>query len=215
MADDKYVWYLGFGSNISNERFNCYIAGGTPIGSKNCLPGCREKALPKEAKPTIINHELYFSQKAMTWNNGGVAFIKNEANNSIKTFSMMYLITKQQLEDVAKQESGSSYFLTIDFDEVRKNGYNIFRAKAKYGKLLYLENDVNEIPIFTITSEEDYNEVTKPDVSYLNIIADGLRNNHGLTDKEIVEYFIDKGGISNEYSKEELLKAIEITEHLR
>lgn len=210
IADDKYVWYLGFGSNISVERFNCYILGGTPIGSEKCLLGCRDKALPKETKPTVINHELYFSQSAITWNKGGVAFIKKESNNSIKTFSMMYLITKQQLEDVAKQESGSHSFLTIDFDELRKNGYNIFRAKTKYGKLLYLDNDVNGIPIFTITSEEDFNEVSKPDVSYLNIIADGLRKNHEMTDKEIVEYFIDKGGISNEYSKEELHKAIEM-----
>lgn len=210
MVDDKYVWYLGYGSNISKDRFNCYILGGTPIGSKKGLSGCSDKTLPKESKPTFINHELYFSQSAITWNNGGVAFIKKEGNNSIKTLSMMYLITKQQLEDVAKQESGLKSLLTIDYEELLKNGYIIFRKNTKYGKLLYLEKDVNGIPIFTITSENDFDEVSKPDVSYLYIIADGLRKNHGMTDKEILEYFSDKGGISNEYSKEELLKAIEM-----
>jgi len=210
MVDDKYVWYLGYGSNISIERFNCYILGGTPIGSEKCFPGSRDITLPKDAKPTFINHELYFSQKSNAWENGGVAFIKKDADNSIKTFSMMYLITKEQLEDVAKQESGSTSLLKIDFEELLKNGYIIFRKKTKYGKLLYLEKDANGIPIFTITSENDFDEVSKPDISYLSIIADGLRKSHGMTDKEILEYFSEKGGISNEFSKDELLKVIEM-----
>lgn len=100
MFDEDYVWYLAYGSNISIDRLNCYIVGGKPNGIKRNYDGCRVQDSPKSAIKRIIHHELYFSQESKTWNNGGVAFIKNETDMSISTFAMMYKITKQQLEDI-------------------------------------------------------------------------------------------------------------------
>ena len=60
MTDKNLVWYIGYGSNLSKERFLCYITGGQPIGNAKSYEGCRDKTLPISDKSIIINNDLYF-----------------------------------------------------------------------------------------------------------------------------------------------------------
>ncbi|MBL0236650.1 MAG: hypothetical protein IPQ02_08595 [Saprospiraceae bacterium] len=36
-----YIWYASYGSNLLEERFQCYIKGGMPKGSTKTYLGCR------------------------------------------------------------------------------------------------------------------------------------------------------------------------------
>ncbi|CCH80358.1 hypothetical protein BN12_90013 [Nostocoides japonicum T1-X7] len=45
---DDLVWYAAYGSNLSLERFHCYVAGGRPPGGRHTYPGCRDASPPRE-----------------------------------------------------------------------------------------------------------------------------------------------------------------------
>ena len=63
--DEELVWYLSYGSNLLEERFLCYIEGGTPPGSKSFHSGSR---FVFELLVTFIFSLLYFSQKEINEN---------------------------------------------------------------------------------------------------------------------------------------------------
>lgn len=208
MTDKNLVWYVGFGSNIFKNRFLCYITGGQPIGSQKNYEGCRDTELSNNDKPTTINNELYFAKNSTSWQNGGVGFVNIETNSATTTFARMYLVTKQQLEDIAKQETGSQDYLTINFEEAISTGNTIFKTSSWYGNLLHLGDDTGH-PIFTLTNQNNLIETTKPSAEYLQIIVKGLQQTHKLTKQEIVNYFIDKRGIRGNYTAAELQNLIE------
>src|SRR4051812_38700552 len=135
MSESNLVWYASYGSNILTDRFRCYIAGGQPLGSQRTYEGCRDTSVPRADKPTTINHELYFSKNSPVWDNGGVGFISIQPDKTKTTFARMYLITEQQLTDVAKQETNSNNYLNINFMEAVENGNTIFKSPSWYGKL--------------------------------------------------------------------------------
>ncbi len=56
-----YVWYVGYGSNLSEQRFLCYIQGGTPPFGKDSNRGCQDQTRPKAEKPIKIHYPLYFA----------------------------------------------------------------------------------------------------------------------------------------------------------
>lgn len=88
----EYIWYASYGSNLNYDRFMRYI------------DGCENKALPVDSKPIAINHRMYFSQESSWWDYQGVAFIDPEENQNEKTLGRMYLITREQFEDIKYQE---------------------------------------------------------------------------------------------------------------
>ena len=191
MKDKNLVWYLGYGSNILDERFHCYITGGQPTGSDKSYSGCRDQTLPKDNKSTTINHELYFAKESPTWKSGGVGFIRIDSNNLATTFARMYLVTKQQLENIAKQETSSTDFLTINFEEAILNGNTILKTPSWYGKLLYLGKD-KDYPVFTLTNENNLTTTIKPSVEYLQTIIKGIQQTRKTSKQQIVDYLIDK-----------------------
>ncbi len=57
-----YVWYVGYGSNLSQQRFLCYITGRIPCFGKKKNDGCKKnQTLPADNKPIIIHYPLYFA----------------------------------------------------------------------------------------------------------------------------------------------------------
>jgi len=108
--NQDYVWYVGYGSNLSNQRFLCYILGGIPkYGGKN-NQACTNRALPLEDRPIKIPYSLYFAlpeerKETSNWGKGGVAFITPEKveDKDLWTLGRMWKITKEQYEEVKKQ----------------------------------------------------------------------------------------------------------------
>src|SRR5574341_764364 len=116
MQTHDHIWYASYGSNLSKDRFYCYIMGGRPQGAEKIYVGCRDKTPPVLEKPVILHHELYFAKSSRTWQNGGVGFVRTEPDTSVQTRGNMYLITKEQFCDVIKQEIDSDETITIDFE---------------------------------------------------------------------------------------------------
>jgi hypothetical protein len=208
MRKIDYVWYASYGSNINKDRFLCYIQGGNPKWSTKVEKGCRDKALPISEKSFIIHHQLYFSKEAAQWNGGGVCFIGLDFNKSFETYSYMYLIKRDQFLDVVSQENNIDH-IHLDLNEVIENGAKKYRD-SWYGNILYLD-EVDDYPVFTFTTNEEFSlsNVRKPSLEYLITICVGLKREIGLTDEQIVDYFIRIPGIADKFTKEDIKQILD------
>lgn len=186
MSTNKYVWYLSYGSNLSKERFLCYLQGGTPTGSTKCEKGCRDTSLPIKDEPFVFSHPLYFAKNSVRWN-GGIAFIKKEATKDTKTYGRMYLITEEQFMDIISQEN-NVVDIKIDFDEVKKL-HHLKVSNGLYGQIIHI-GDKGGFPIFTFTSIDDDSEIIfkKPSTAYLNTIVSGLKETFQMEQIEAIKY---------------------------
>lgn len=147
---NNYVWYVSYGSNLLEERFNKYIQRTT------------SKQLPVASKPIVIPYQLYFGKNSKRWNYQGVAFL--DLNTKAATYAYMYLITKEQYEEIRDME-----------------------GRGWYNKEVRISTDELNIPILTITSEKRYLDTT-PSKEYLEVIGAGLKQTWKLTDNAINDY---------------------------
>jgi len=193
MGKEKdYIWYASYGSNISMDRFLCYIQGGKPKGASRTYEGCTDKSLPLDNKSIKIPHQLYFAKQAQVWNGGGVAFINPQLNQTAKTLGRMYLITKAQFAEVVMQENALDSPPDIPYRKVVKNGgYRLF-DESWYNYLLCLGRQ-NDYPIFTFTHDNFMKtELNPPHVNYLDTIAKGIEDAYSYQKEEAVQYLISK-----------------------
>lgn len=193
----KEVWYACYGSNIREERFMCYINGGTPPGAVRNFSGCSDKSKPRESKPFKINREMYFAKKSVTWNGGGICFLKPEKDENADTLGRIYLINSGQFKDLVRQELKFEGTIEIDFDELMEKGSYNCMTNGRYGLLLYL-GEIDGKPVVTFTSEKILkDEINQPNMAYLSTIVRGLREIYDLTNSEIKDYLRTKEGIKN------------------
>ncbi|SFL58432.1 hypothetical protein SAMN04487943_102326 [Gracilibacillus orientalis] len=203
----SYVWYASYGSNLSRDRFLCYIKGGRPQGSEKREIGCRDQSLPIAAGTHIMRHPLYFAKKSQRWQKQGVAFIGLSKDEQFLTYSTKYLITVEQFMDVVKQENNGAD-LNIDLDEVMKSGFKTFRD-SWYGTILFLGEEQG-YPILTFTADWDLDvPFITPSKEYVSMIIHGLKTTVSLDNTEILHYLITKPGIDGCYSRTSLEKIIE------
>src|ERR1700733_7388267 len=102
------VFYAAYGSNLSAERFACYIAGGTAPGVSRSHPGARDRRLPEAWRPLRVPGRLYFSGHSRTWG-GAPAFFEprsQDAHTGAEVFARAWRLTWNQFEDVLAQENG-------------------------------------------------------------------------------------------------------------
>ncbi len=202
MIDNDFVWYASYGSNMNRDRFLCYIFGGTPKGSTQKERGCRDKILPKKERAYILNYQMYFSKISSRWN-GGVAFIGLDKSCSYATYSYMYLLSKEQFEDIVSQENNIEN-TDIDLYDVVESGSKKFRD-SWYGNIVYI-GDCEGDPVFTFTSTQNFKleEARKPSKEYLFTIIIGLKREIGLNEDQILDYLKCKPGIKGVFSNGEL-----------
>jgi hypothetical protein len=170
------VWYAAYGSNLSRQRFLCYLIGGKPVLGKKEQRGSGDPALPTEDRQITVAHRLYFalpdrSTRTGNWGRGGVAFIDPESDPHAKTVCRMWRITREQYQDVRQQEGLAWYDREI------------------------LLGEAGGLPILTVSHGCRLGNVLPPSGAYLKTIAIGLRETAGFTDEEIAAYFLDKTGI--------------------
>lgn len=182
----NYIWYASYGSNLLYERFMRYIEGGKLEGSTKAERGARNTAPPLKSMTYSIHHELYFAKDRSKWGEGGVAFIKNEQNNGITTYSKAYLITAEQFEDVVCQEN-QVHSVEIDYEQLVEQGF-IDILDGWYGRLLLIGYK-EQLPIvtFTAASNWSFSEEKKPSAAYASVILKGLEE-LGLSDQQAQLY---------------------------
>ncbi len=197
MVND-YVWYASYGSNLLQNRFHCYIRGGTPHGSIKNHIGCRDKSLPIQEKNIIINRELYFAKDESSWGSGGVAFIKPNEEKEQVTFGKMYLITKEQFLDIVCQENDLEYNLDIKFDKVIENNNLRVFEDSWYDEIVFLGYEASW-PVFTFSHHKYLKDELSPAHSnYMKCLSDGLMEAYGLSELEAEIYFRNRGGYDKE-----------------
>ena len=198
----NYIWYASYGSNLSRERFMCYIEGGKPKNSKKTEKACRDTTPPKDDKSHKINHALYFAGLSAKWNNGGSCILSTKKSDTQYTLGRKYLITKEQFLDIVgnKNEDG---VLEIDFDDVIKNGSKSV-TDASSGNILYLGHE-DGYPIFTFTAHSDRTDYARPDTLYLETIGKGIIETYNISVQELADYYLKLDGIKNNYTKKELI----------
>ncbi len=198
----KYVWYASYGSNISTNRFMCYIKGGTAIGALTSEEGCRDNSDPLRYENITINRQQYYKKEARRWQEKGVAFIDLEVSN-VSTLGRMYLITIEQFEDVVKQENAMrvSDVLDIKLEDAVLNG-DAYINESWYGQIAHLGYRDN-YPIFTFTNPDglDFEPLNGPSEPYLLMIGRGLVEHYKIEVDELADYFYNKPGVSLRYDK--------------
>ena len=202
------IWYASYGSNLLEERFRCYISGGTPRGAHRTYPGCTDKTSPKANKQVSINAELYFAKISRTWSGGGAGFIKPELDENVTTLGRMYLISVDQFIELVKQEIKCEGELEVDLEKAVREGMLDLRKEVWYSKLLYLGTEEG-IPVLTFTNNNFLeSEKNPPNEHYLKIIIEGLKETYDLSPAEIIEYLHSKPGIKNEEVEKNLPELI-------
>lgn len=158
---DDAVWYAGYGSNLSSERFRFYIQGGICPENGKEYDGCEDKTLWGESHSETLPGTLYFGNYSPTWG-GGVAFLKPNVG---KTYFKVYRITCGQLMDIREQEGDSENW---------------------YGRIAFLGFAKDGIPVFTLTSEV-LHEPELPSDAYLGLLVRALAE-EGWSEREIARY---------------------------
>lgn len=165
--NDDYVWYAGYGSNLSTHRFSCYISGGTCAENGRTYAGSKDPTPARAIQKCCYPGTLYFGNRSSSWDGCGVAFFnpKPKSKDSY-VYMKRYLITRQQLHDVMEQEGPSPNW---------------------YGRLVCLDIDNQGIPVYTLTSETNRPENT-PAPAYTELIVNVLESDFGLKKPQARRY---------------------------
>jgi len=185
----SYVWYVGYGSNLCEERFLCYIRGGRFKWGGCNAAGCTDQSLPKGNKSFWIPYRLYFAKESSSWECKGVAFItpNKESNENKWTMGRMWKITNEQYEQIRNQEGPSWYNHKISLGE--ENGF----------------------PILTITNAAILTPYKRPSGGYLKTIALGLKETDNWSNEKIFQYLKGKEGVNSQIDEDELIEIIDST----
>jgi hypothetical protein len=138
------VWYAAYGSNLSRERFSCYLQGGTPTGAARTYTGCRDPAPARGTGALGLRGRLTFGGESTVWG-GGLAFLDPAAQGEVVARS--YLVTTEQLDEV-------------------------FELERRYDVRLRV-GERNGIPVVAFTSTARH-EVAAPSAAYLRTLLHGL-----------------------------------------
>ncbi len=192
----RLVWYASYGSNLCEERFACYIAGGRPRGASRTYVGSRDDSPPRDSVALEIPHQLYFSGESRIWG-GSPAFIDRHPIDGVVALARGYLIGWDQFEDVLAQENGRpSSSIEID-DHLLVPGFSRQIGSGRYENLLCTER-LNDTPVVTFTAPWSLSEVTPaaPSAGYLAMLITGLREAHHLSDETLTRYLGSAPGCS-------------------
>lgn len=178
---------------MDTDRFLKYIQGGqlTVNGETRDYKACPTDTLsPKKSEPYLIDRKFFFAKESKTWNKHGVGFISNKRNKKSKTFGKLYLLSQAQFSHLFAQENGRES-AKINYEALLKNGVLDFDYNF-YNRIILLDKSYNGHPILTFTNKDNL-KVNEPHLEYAQLISNGLKLTHKLTDKEAIEYLTKKG----------------------
>jgi gamma-glutamylcyclotransferase (GGCT)/AIG2-like uncharacterized protein YtfP len=148
-----HVWYAVYGSNLLFVRFATYILGGECTFNNKHYRGCTDKNLPTEYRPFQIPYPVYYGNSSSSWGEGGVSFLDTQRPGT--TLGRIYLITREQFEEIKKQEGSSSNW----YDETLTLG------------------ELDGIPVVTLTNKTG-RPAYPPSDAYLEVVRRGLKETY-------------------------------------
>jgi len=197
------VWYASYGSNMDEQRFFCYINGGIPEGGSRDYAGCDDRTPPRDNRALDLPQGLYFAGESKVWT-GGLAFITHEPS-SLPAKARAYLITANQFEQIAAQESWRETVTRFDLAAVREAGrMTVGDGTGNYDELVYC-GELEGCPIISFTSPRHREDINTPAPAYLRMITAGLRKAHGMSVEDAAAYLIQTPGIAGRYTVQQLV----------
>ena len=164
-----YVWYVSYGSNMDEERFMCYIEGGSYEGSRP-HPACEDTTPPVAVKTIEIPYGMYFGNSSGPWQGMGVSFL--DVTKRGKSLGVAYLITRQQFEHVVFEENAG---------RPQNSVYGWYEDTIDLKPM-----DGFEVKTITNRDLRDYNE---PSAEYWHVLIRGIRQHWcEMSDEEIESY---------------------------
>jgi hypothetical protein len=198
------VWYASYGSNLSRDRFLCYLRGGRPEGASRTYPGARNQSPPQGDRALTLPGEMFFAWESPTWS-GGIAFYDAEAAGT--TLARAYLLTEQQFADVAAQEMHRPPGADLDLSQVLEHARHEI-GPGRY-EALHLVGELDGAPVLTFTTPDPTAlQRNSPVRAYLRMIVAGLREAHGLSDGELTAYLVARPGIQPDWDAARLAELV-------
>jgi len=209
MGDREHlVWYASYGSNCDMSRFMFYLEGGQRQGTNGGHRGARDPSPPIDSAPMEFPTQITFMGNSRRWG-GGVAFLEHHprAPDFPGALGRRYLITREQFDDVAAQESHRPTS-RIDI-EVLTPGQVREVGTGWYDGLLALD-PMDGVPVVTFTSPAppEAGAENPPSVDYLTTLATGLNQIHMIGPERIVARLRLVDVIASNWSKEQLLELL-------
>ncbi|WP_446665456.1 histone deacetylase [Flexivirga sp. B27] len=184
----SHVWYAAYGSNLSPQRFDCYISGGRPEGARRTYTGCRDTAMPTGCREAELPGRVLFGGESSVWG-GGIAFYDPSADGPSRATA--YRLTAQQFSDVWSQERHLPVGDDVPLDAVVSDGRwtaDDGRGDRLYDRVL-LAGEIDGEPVVTFTFPTALRPVEQPpSAAYAATIERGLIATHGLSREEAAAY---------------------------
>lgn len=206
MAD--YLWYAAFGSNLSYDRFEKYLVGGSAaLASDAPERGARDASPPIDEDVLEVEHEVYFALEAAKWGGGGVAFLSAEKSETT-TICRLHKITVEQFEDVHMQESRGDHPAVLNLNALSAEGSLMQYDGSLYGLALLLGTHDDGCPIVTLTTDRSDLGPNCPSVGYAATIASGLVEFTDMTPASATDYVMGKRGVDDRLNRVELERVV-------
>lgn len=215
------IWYVGYGSNLSQSRMLNYIEGTVPGGLSSKQEGCRDNQSPKRTVGLEIQGKMHFAGRTSRWGGGGSAYIDRDPR--ARSLAKGFLITMEQLDDIVAQENGREVgSVRLDTAKVLAEGSMLVDPTFVYCELVHL-GDYDGVPAFTLTgdfSAQDSLEHSRfeavasdistraPNLNYIRTIGIGLEETFGLSKAQQAEYLRGASGLEDT-SKGDIVKVLE------
>ncbi|MRX43998.1 histone deacetylase [Agromyces kandeliae] len=168
------VWYVAYGSNLSSERFRCYVAGGRPEGGARTYVGCRDRTEPVADAPVDLPGAVYFGGRSRVWG-GGMATYDPHARGSVA--GRAYLLTVGQLADVVAQETRTPIEGALDLGRMHPSTGRLHLGPGRYRTLVRV-GARRGLPLVTLAGDAAH-DIAAPSAAYLRTMAAGLRESRG------------------------------------
>ena len=172
-----------------NTAYVWYAAYGSNINMERFMKyinRCTDTTAPVENMPYIFSNTMYFGGKSRVWG-GAVAYL--DPVKAGRTYGRIYKITKQQFEEIQQME-GSSY------NKKETLGY------------------VNDIPVYTFTSDSRQARRMMPSYDYLATIYEGLKETYPNKEKQSLWFYLYTRGFLTEVELA-VLEFIRESEHAK
>lgn len=182
-----HVWYAAYGSNISPERFDCYLHGGRPPGATRTQVGCRDSTPPTQRVATRLPGRMMFGNWSEVWG-GGVAFYDPDATGP--AFVTAYRVTVEQFADVWAQERDVPLGVELPVEQLLTNG-EWTAGPGDYERALVVGEFAGE-PILTFSFPHGSRpEPNAPAAAYASTIGRGLVATHGMSEAAAQDYLAE------------------------
>ena len=179
-VDPRLCWYLAYGSNLQQERFACYLAGGRPFDASRTYLGARDTTLPRRWEPLRVPGRMVFAGQSLVWG-GGVAVLDPRGPGEVA--GRAYLVTREQLDDVVAQEAGG--------------------GSGLYDAVVDLP-DLDGLPVHAVGTR--LAPVPRPPApAYLRRVVHGLFETFAWSAERSADYLLDTAGVAPTWSRADVI----------